>query len=420
MIAFDRSLYDPGTGAGSERPREQMNMITAWIDASNVYGSDGARASALRALDGSGRLEMGAGELLPYNVSGLSNAGGPGPDLFLAGDVRANEQVALSAMHTLFVREHNRIAAGLRRLFRDWTGDRIYEAARALVGAEMQAITYEEFLPALLGPHALAPYAGYDPGVDASIANLFSSACYRFGHSMLGTRLLRLDSWNREIPEGHLALRDAFFAPWRITEEGGISPLLRGLAAQHAERVDPYIVDDVRNFLFGPPGSGGLDLAALNIQRGRDHGLPSYVESRAKLGLVVPGDFADVTSDPGLQGRLEATYGSVEAVDVWVGGLAEDHLPGAMLGELLHTVLRLQFESLRDGDRYFYSTWLGPRLRRGLGGVRLAHVIRRNTRIRGEIPDDVFHVRPLRREPRDRRGGRRGRNRLRAGPEDAL
>jgi hypothetical protein len=394
VIAFDRSLYHPGTGVGSEHPREQMNMITAWIDASNVYGSDSARAQALRRLDGTGRLDTSAGELLPFNVSGLPNAGGPGQDLFLAGDVRANEQVALSAMHTLFVREHNRLAGGLRRQFRDWTGDRIYEAARALVGAEMQAITYEEFLPALLGPHALAPYDGYDPGVDASIANLFSVACYRFGHSMLSSRLLRLDSRNREIAEGHLALREAFFAPWRITEEGGIAPLLRGLAAQPAERIDPYVVDDVRSFLFGTPGAGGLDLAALNIQRGRDHGLPSYVDARATLGLSVPDGFADVSSDSGIRARLEASYGTVEAVDVWVGGLAEDSLPGAMLGELLHTVLTVQFESLRDGDRYFYATWFGPQLRRWIGGVRLSDVIRRNTRIRREIPDDVFHVRP--------------------------
>jgi hypothetical protein len=393
VIAFDRSLYHLETGTGSENPREQMNVITAWIDASNVYGSDRVRADALRRLDGTGRLDTSAGELLPVNVQGLPNAGGPGQDLFLAGDVRANEHVALSAMHTLFVREHNRLAGSLRRLFRDWTGDRIYEVARALVGAEMQAITYEEFLPALLGPHALAPYRGYDPGVDASITNLFSVACFRFGHSMLSARLLRLDSRNREVAEGHLALREAFFAPWRIREEGGIAPLLRGLAAHPAERIDPYVVDDVRNFLFGPPGAGGLDLAALNIQRGRDHGLPSYVDARAMLGLTVPEDFADVTGDSEIRARLEATYETVDAVDVWVGGLSEDAVPGAMLGELFHTVLRRQFEALRDGDRYFYASWLGPRLRHRLGGVRLSDVIRRNTKIRGEIPDDVFRVR---------------------------
>jgi hypothetical protein len=393
VIPFNRSLYHPETGLGPANPREPMNMITAWIDASNVYGADGVRAEALRRLDGTGRLDTSAGELLPFNGPGLPNLGGPRPDLFLAGDVRANEQVALTAMHTLFVREHNRIAERLRRRFHDWTGDQVYEAARALVGAEMQAITYEEFLPAVLGPHALAPYRGYDPGVDASIANLFSVACYRFGHSMLSPWLLRLDRRNREIPQGHLSLRDAFFAPWRITDEGGIAPLLRGLAAQPAQRVDPYIVDDVRNFLFGPPGGGGLDLAALNIQRGRDHGLPSYVDARAALGLSVPEGFADVTSDPEIRARLEATYGNVEAVDVWVGGLAEDALPGAMLGDLFHSVLRLQFESLRDGDRYFYASWLATGLRHWLGGVRLADVIRRNTSIRHEIPDDVFHVR---------------------------
>lgn len=392
VIGFVRSLAVPGTGTDPGNPREQPNALTAWIDASQVYGSDPVRAAALRTNDGTGRLATSAGDLLPFNVTGLPNAGGTHPSFFLAGDVRANEQVGLAAMHTLFVREHNTIAALIRDRFPNWSGDRIYESARAIVGAEIQAITYNEFLPIILGPDALAPYTHYDPHVDASIVNSFSTAAFRFGHSMLSTTLLRLDASGAPIAAGNLPLRDAFFAPHRITDEGGIEPLLRGLASQVAQNIDPFIVDEVRNFLFGPPGAGGFDLAALNIQRGRDHGLPSYNDMRVALGLSPATCFADISSDPGIQARLAAAYGDVNRVDLWVGGMAEDHVPGAMLGEVFFTILKQQFEALRDGDRFWYERSFSAPYRQLIASTRLSDIIRRNTEIADEIADDVFHV----------------------------
>jgi peroxidase len=391
-IALNRSIYDPTTGISPARPREQINEITAWIDASNVYGSDDSRAAALRANDGTGRLRTSAGDLLPRNTEGLPNAGGARPDLFLAGDVRANEQAGLTAMHTLFVREHNRLAGLIAAANPGLDDDGIYERARRLVGAEMQVITYREFLPALLGPQAPRRYRGYRSSVDARIANLFSTAAYRFGHSALSPTLRRVDADLEEIPAGHLALRDAFFAPQRISDEGGIDPILRGLAHQVCQRIDPYVVDDVRNFLFGPPGAGGFDLPSLNIQRGRDHGLPSYNDVRAGLGLSRALAFADVSSDPEIQARLASVYSSVDDLDAWVGGLAEDPLPGSQVGALVATVLRQQFEALRDGDRFWYTRTLTARERVEVERTRLSDVIRRNTGIGDEIPDDVFRV----------------------------
>ncbi len=399
LIFFNRSLYDEDTGTDAGNPRQQLNEITAWIDASNVYGSEEERASALRTHDGTGRLRVEDG-LLPGNEAGLPNAGGPSPELFLAGDVRANEQVGLTAMHTLFVREHNLLAGRIARDNPRFTGDEIYEAARRLVGAEMQAITYHEFLPALLGRDALDPYRGYRPDVDAGIANLFATAAFRLGHSMLSPTLLRLDARGREIPEGHLALRDAFFAP-SVLREAGIEPLLRGLARQVCQRVDVLVIDDVRNFLFDDdPADGGFDLPALNIQRGRDHGLPSYNAARRQLGLPAARGFADVSSDPDVQERLAAVYASVDDLDLWVGGLAEDPLPGSHLGPLFFTIVKEQFEALRDGDRFWYQRTLTGPERRQVESTRLADVIRRNTAIGREIPDDVFRVAT----PRD--GGR--------------
>jgi len=391
-IAFNRSLYDPQSGTDGATPRQQMNEITGWIDASNVYGSDPERAAALRTNDGTGRLRTSDGDLLPFNVDGLPNAGGPSPALFLAGDVRANEQVGLTALHTLFVREHNRWADALALQHPDWSGEQLYQKARQLVGAEMQVITYHEFLPALLGRQALRPYRGYDAGVDASIANEFSTAAYRFGHSALSPTLLRLDARWREIPEGHLALRDAFFAPHRLVDEGGIEPVLRGLAAQRMQRIDVYVVDDVRNFLFGPPGAGGFDLASLNIQRGRDHGLPGYNAARVALDLPPAGDVADISSDPTVQERLAAAYDSPDDVDLWVGCLAEDAVRDSHVGELAQGILVRQFEALRDGDRYWYARLLSPQERAMMESIRLSDVIRWNTSIDGELPNNVFRV----------------------------
>lgn len=392
-INFDRSIYHPGTGNDLAYPRQQVNQITHFIDASNVYGSDEVRAAALRTNDGTGRLRVGAGDLLQFNTAGLPNAGGTGPELFLAGDVRANEQVGLSALHTLFVREHNRLAAEIAANDPSLTGEEIYQEARRIVGALMQVITYKEFLPVLLGRNALRPYRGYRWNVSPAIANEFSTAIYRFGHSALSPTLLRLDAAGNEIPEGHLPLRDAFFRPDRLVNEGGIEPILRGLAAQACSPIDVELVDDVRNLLFGAPGAGGFDLASLNIQRGRDHGLPSYNRAREALGLRPRTGFAEISSDPDTQARLAAAYATVDDIDLWVGALAEDDpVNGGHLGEIAFLVVKRQFEALRDGDRYWYESSLTSAEIQEVEATTLADIIRRNTAIDTEISDDVFHV----------------------------
>jgi hypothetical protein len=392
VISFSRSAYDLNSGTGPGNPRQQMNHITGWIDASNVYGSDALRANALRTNDGTGRLKTGAGDLLPFNVDGLPNAGGTGPGMFLAGDVRANEQIGLTAMHTLFVREHNRLAGIVADRYPSLTPDDVYHEARLMVGALIQAITYDEFLPALLGGNfPLKPYRGYKPNTDARIVNLFSTAVFRFGHTLLSPQLLRLDANGDEAPEGHLALRHAFFSPQQISQHG-IDSILRGLASQVCQELDPFVVDDVRNFLFGPPGAGGFDLVALNIQRGRDHGLPTYNQVRLADGLAPAGSFADISANPDIQARLASTYATPDDVDLWVGGLAEDHVGNAIVGPLFQRILKEQFERLRDGDRFWHYRFITEEHLDIIGGMRLSDVIRRNTTIGDEIQDDVFYV----------------------------
>jgi hypothetical protein len=344
-------------------------------------------------MDGTGRLRTSAGELLPFNAAGLPNAPtAADPTLFLAGDVRANEQVGLTALHTLFVREHNRVAAAIRIANPHLTGDQVYDAARRWVGAELQVIVYEEWLPALLGGDALPAYAGLDPSIDASIGVFFSTAAFRLGHTMVGTEIWRLDAANQPIAEGNLALRDAFFQPGLLVTEGGIEPVLRGLARRAAERIDAYIVDDLRNFLFGPPGSGGLDLASLNLQRGRDHGLPGYNACRAAYGLAPHLDFAGVTSDLALRQAYSDCFGSPDSADPWIVILGEDPMAPGRVGQTLTTALVDQFVRLRDGDRFWYERIYGGEALAELAATRLADVIRRNTSIGMELSDDAFHT----------------------------
>ncbi len=272
------------------------------------------------------------------------------------------------------------------------SGDEIYQRTRSWVGALMQVITYREFLPVLLGEHGLPTYIDWDPWADGSIANEFSTAAYRFGHSMVSVLLLRLDRYGNEIHQGHLELRDAFFAPHHL-EAAGIEPILRGLVAQQAREVDLMIVDELRNFLFGPPGSGGFDLAALNIQRGRDHGLECYNQTRMMYGLEPYTRFEEITPDGGIAAKLETLYGDIDEVDLWVGGLAEPHVRGALLGPTFCEIIRDQFQRLRDADRFFYKrAYRGNELLE-LESTTLANVIRRNTPIGHEIPDNVFYVR---------------------------
>ncbi|MHA7871071.1 MAG: peroxidase family protein, partial [Hyphococcus sp.] len=398
-IHFNRAIIFPGTGTDLGNPREQMNEITSWIDGSMVYGSSDERAAALRTNDGTGRLKTSRGALLPFNTEGLPNANGPAPDptrLFLAGDVRANEQAGLAALHILFVREHNRWARRIKKMRPYYSGDDIYQAARRMVIAEIQIITYNEFLPALIGSDALPRYRGYRRG-DATIFNEFAGAGFRLGHSLINTHLLRVDRRGREIPAGHLPLRDAFFnAPNLLQRRNDIDPILRGLAAQKSQAIDPMIVDDLRNFLFGPPGAGGFDLASLNIQRGRDAGLPSYNDMRAALGLGRVSDFDEISADPAVQDALYRAYGSVDDIDLWVGGLSEDAMAaeGSQLGPLFREIMILQFAALRDHDRFWHRRDLTRAEYAMVRNTTLARIIRANTAIRGgEIPRNVFYVR---------------------------
>lgn len=396
-LPFERSDYDPATGTSNAR--EQLTFISSFIDASNVYGTNETRSSWLRTFVG-GRLKTsGGGTMPPLNDGTMDNAVSPlGEAPFVVGDVRGNEQTFLLTMHTLWVKEHNTWAKRIAQIDATLSDEQLYQRARVMVESLMQHITWNEFLPELLGAQALPAYTGYNAGVDTRIANEFSTAAFRLGHSLVSDTLWRLQPNGDPLPLGHLSLKEAFFAPHRFANEGGMEPLLRGAARHVCQQLDAKVVPALRNFLFGPPGAGGLDLIALNIQRGRDHGIADYNSVRVALGLGARASFAEITSDVELQAALDTVYGGdISLVDLWVGGLCEDHVAGSQLGETFQHIVLDQFVRLRDGDALWYERRLadvgGGQLLQYVRATKLSHVICRNTSIGvREIQENVMKV----------------------------
>jgi len=390
-IWMDRSAFNPATGTSN--PREQLNTVTSFIDGSQIYGVDRARAAWLRAGT-SGKLKVRAtefGDMLPLNDGTLANddpLGNPVTSLVVAGDVRANEQPGLTTFHTVFLREHNMQAGRIATRHREWDDERIFQEARRIVIAELQAIVNNEFLPALLG-RPLPRYAGYRPNVNPGLSNVFAAAAYRNGHSMVGPDIGVIDEHFVEIDS--LPLQSVFFNPGVIASVQGIDPFVRYFAVDTQQLNDTMIVDPLRNFLFGPPGAGGFDLGALNIQRGRDHGLPDYNTVRRDFGLKPVRSFAQITSNVSVAASLASLYKDVNNVDAWVGMLAEDHLPGSSLGATHNAVLRAQFMALRDGDRFWYQNFaFNPQQLGEIERTRLSDILMRNTSVTGLQPRVFF------------------------------
>ncbi len=373
-ISMTRAVIDPATGVAG-KPATAVNNVTGWVDGSMVYGSDATTAASLRGTDG--HLLTSTGNNLPI-VDGF----------FTAGDIRVGENPDLTALQTLFVREHNRQVDLLKAAHPDWTGDQLYNQARAIVTAEIERITYSEFLPHLVGKNAIAPYQGYKGGVDARISEEFAGAAYRLGHSIVSANLERTDEQGNVIGTA-VTLKDAFFQTASdFVADGGADGLLRHLSNDPSNALDVHIVDDLRNFLFGP--SAGLDLASLNIQRGRDLGLGTLNQTRAALGLKPYTSFSQITSDATVAAALQSAYGDVNNVELWIGGLAEDHMSGAMVGQTFGLIIAKQFRDLRDGDRFWYQNQgFDPATLRQIETTTLSSVILANTDTR-HIQRDAF------------------------------
>ena len=225
--------------------------------------------------------------------------------------------------------------------------------------------------------------------------NEVSGALYRIGHTMVSAHIMRMNADGSVPMAGSFLFKEAFFQPTAVNESEVVDRVLKGVSSKPMQEIDPFVVSDLRNFLFAEQGVGGLDLIAINLQRGRDHGLPTLNQAREALGLQAHASFEEITSLPGIAEALASVYSNVNEVELWIGAMAEEHVGIASVGETLATALAMQFEHLRDGDRFFFmhDEALSADEKAQIRSTTLADVIRRNTMM-ADIQDAVFHVPP--------------------------
>ena len=345
-IPLNRSDYEWENGV-----REQLNEITAWIDASNVYGSDPVRARELRTLDGTGRLKTSAGATcLPFNENGLPNAPSASePTFFVAGDVRANEQVGLTAMHTLFVREHNHWAARCALANPGvMSGDETLPVRRAPSSApRCRRSPTASSCPVLLGPGGATARTGLSPLRDRRPASPTSSpprpTGFRPQHALADSCCAWRPIGCRSIAAGNLPLEltpsSTRARCTSIRRRHRSVPAARPEPASVARRSTTYAGRRGSQLPVRPPRVGRVrPRFALNIQRGRDHGLPS-VQRRAPRATASTRSTRVQRGEPPTRTRCARasprSYVSVDERSRPLGRrcLAEPHQRGAMVGE---------------------------------------------------------------------------------------
>ncbi|WP_460894891.1 peroxidase family protein, partial [Ramlibacter monticola] len=375
---------------------------------------------------------------------------------YIAGDGRVNENIGLTTVHSIFHSEHNRLVdqvkntilvaeqdtpgyindwvmpgfvfhAGMTADQIDWNGERLFQVAKFGTEMQYQHLVFEEFartVQPLVDPF-FAPTQVYDTNINPAIVAEFAHTVYRFGHSMLTETVDRYDANfnvvgdpNSANPDQQLGLIAAFLNPLAFVGSGdtpreAVSNIVRGITRTTGNEIDEFVTEALRNNLLGTP----LDLAVLNIARGRDTGIPGLNEARREFYadtsdselkpytswadfvqnikhpeslinfIAAYGTHSSITSATTLDAKRAAaaaivlggadapadrldflnshgawandvhgvTTTGVDGIDFWVGGLAEEVTPfGGLLGSTFNFVFENQLEKLQDGDRFYY------------------------------------------------------------------
>uniref|UniRef100_A0A8D8RDW0 Peroxidase n=1 Tax=Cacopsylla melanoneura TaxID=428564 RepID=A0A8D8RDW0_9HEMI len=367
---FVRSTTDIDQGCNpGYTPAEQMIIVTHWMDASLVYGSDDELAAKLREFNG-GRLAVEFRDGKPWppaaqNKSAVCDSKNDALPCYQFGDRRANQNPGLTVLHIALLREHNRIATILGHLNPHWDDEILYQESRKILIAEYSHINYYEWLPIVVGQENALKYKlihntkgyvnDYNDHVEPNVLNEHATAAFRYFHSSVqGT--LQLIAESRHILQ-ELRLSDHFNRPELIEDKDNHDNLIRGLTTQSQEEVDPYFTSELTDFLFRNGKPFGRDLRAIDVQRGRDHGLASYNDYRSFCGLPRAykfEDFLDVISPDRLE-KLSALYDHPDDIDLTVGGSLEAHVPGTLAGPTFLCLLLEQFYRTRVSDRYWYE-----------------------------------------------------------------
>ena len=377
--------------------RQQINELTAFVDASSVYGSHEEHAAVLRTYR-NGLLTMNTNtNQLPTReqLNLRPNVRLLRPETqedFVAGDNRVNEHPFLTSMHVILAREHNRIAEQLRQHLPRYlqNDETIYQETRRLVVAEVQNIVYGEYLPTILGAKYMDKYgllvtetSNYDSSVDPTIYNEFAAAAFRFGHSMINSMFMLVSQRKPRSVDSFLRLRDIFDGQKHRGKKLPLESMVEGLISQMPQSCDPYFSTEITDHLFQKNSrreNFGGDLLAINIQRGRDHGLPSYNNYRKSCGLSPLTSWTDRPRE--IQDyywtKLKDAYEKVDDIDLYLGGVSETTVRGGAVGPTFACIIGEQFRRLKYGDRFFYTHAPDNQGSKGLGPEARSFILQRS------------------------------------------
>ncbi|KMQ90863.1 peroxidase-like isoform x5 protein [Lasius niger] len=351
-------------------PVEQMNQVSHFLDGSTIYGSLLKKSRELRTFEG-GRLRVYVQNNHAYLPRGDAEFTSQcGENCYNSGDDRVNIEPQLAVIHTIWHREHNRIADKLAKLNPNWSDEILYQEARRIVIAEIQHVTYKEWLPIVLGRwyiRAVGLIVGnnysrnYNSDDEPSVSNEAATAALRFLNSLMQGKLSLPD--NSRQRNRTLNLAEHFFNPRIIESEEVFDGLVRGLATQTSQRMDISLISDMTSKLYTSNGNNlGLDAVSLDIERGRDHGLPGYNYYRRYCGLPTARTFDDFLDyiPTEMVRKLRTIYSHPNDVDLIVGGMAERSADDGMVGPTFRCLIYEQFSRSRRTDRFFYDSAVQP------------------------------------------------------------
>lgn len=438
--------------------RDVPNNATSWLDLSTVYGSSDAVMNDLRTGSGGllktktyapfGPFSVQYPNELPSQVECPAcekdpvfalTSGAPNPNAVVAGDFRVGENVALALIHTVYHREHNRLANLVAAQNPGWTDEQIFQSARKLNIAQYQRTIIEEYLPEVLRGLRIPKYRGYKKNTESSTSIEFATGAFRYGHSTTAPyKLLDADKeplcffvppgvfgpapfTTNELPfagqlGGFFTVHVAYASAEGpvLSDADGPQNILRGLVNTPVDEPDLKINDVLRNIQIPGLIGNGVDLLTSDIVRGRETGLPSYYELRKefyvgsrqnnlyKAKRCDKGEidsiecFLEINADPEVAGALQAIYGKVTAIDGVIGLLAEnkedasEYLPRTSAGIILDEYVRS-----RDGDRFWYEQegYLSAEEAEIIGDRRFVEIVRDNFP-NVEVSDNVFMLAP--------------------------
>lgn len=369
-LNFVRSLPAPNSNC-KFGGREQLNQITSFIDGGAVYGNSKNDQSQLRSHV-KGQMKESFPHLLPKDPQRSCVVTSTNNYCFKAGDRRVNEQMGLASIHTLFLREHNRIAHQLSNMGLGWNDEKLFQETKRIVAAIIQRINYNEFLPTILNTKIIkalglqSPSSGfhdvYRPKVDPSIRNAFSTAAFRFGHSMARSFFTKLSPDFNTAFGSPVLLKTMFGKTDEILRDKvkSVGAFFRGLLKDKSQKCDRFISTQLTDHLFEDNFGNSLDLAALNIQRGRDHGLPPYNIWRQSCGFSKVNNFGTkagglVDHSSAAASRIKSVYDHPDDIDLFTGGLSENPIQDGAVGPTFACIISRQFLISKIADRFWYE-----------------------------------------------------------------